>query len=438
MQSWKWIAAVALAAIVVGCAGGGAENGGGNGGGTGGEDRGVPTVNLSELGELQTIFVSGQGRRQSGSLIAVIKDLKFQNDDDDFIPDLDQTIFPDVRIQLDGYTLNSRSFSVKFPGGVRSRTFFEYPFVLEALEEKLDGGGSIPITSESPAYVEDIPFDAEVTVFPGRQTTVQINLDDSIIGFDNQIGVIFNRDLFIQKNYDVTANLMTGFLSDFLSFDISGLPIQARPNLLNASDQPVGPRATHVHFSGDSVALSAGFDTVDSFQLLDPIRVQNGIIRRPKQLGGVTAPGVYTLEEADPRDISGIARLTALQGYWRNYTEVLSNIGPFAAICIPNSRDEFEQQFIIFSRSPGGAVTSMWQGVARFDFTLDSGEFSLWPIDQVDNADGANEVTGTIRNVVVTTDKFGVPTVRQGEYAVTSTAAGFPFPSSGKFVAFRR
>lgn len=443
MRLIKWSVLVVSAIVLAGCAGGGGSAVGGTGGGTGGGDRGLPTVNLSEFGEIQVVYVTGQGRRDVGSQIVVLQNILFQNDDNDFVPSQEQGPFPDVRLQLDGFTLNARSFTKRFRPGESSKTWTQMPFEIAAMEEVIAGGQTIPLTSQIPAYVEPQPFDAIVTAFPGRQTSVQINLDDAIVRFDNQEGVVFDRQLFEEKNYDVTLNSIRGFLSDYVGFDLRNMSVNARPNLLNSFDQPVGGKADYVLFSGDGIALARGFETPDSFQLLDPIRIQNGIIRPGRQIGGQEAPGVYTLEESDPRDLTGASKLTALQGIWRDHTSVLGNLGTFVMIAFPNSTDDADQQIVLVGRSAagaGGRIVSMWQGRMRYNDSRTSGEFTAWPIDQVDDADARNEITGTVTNLLVATDPNGEDVVRSGQFSVSggSGLAAYNLLRTGQFVVFRR
>lgn len=433
----RWTIFAAAAVVLVGCGGGGNNNfgstSGGNAGSSGGDaSRQVPSVVLSNAAELQTVFLSGQGRRAAGSQLAVIRKVQYQNGDQDFVPGVDQYTFPDLRIQLDGYTLNARSFTVDVPAGVEGRTFSEFPLEIYAIEEIQSDGSTIPLTSQTPALDAGV-FAADVTAIPGRQTSVQITLDDSILRYDSNQGVVFDQNLFITKNYDIRTNSIHGFLSDFVSFDISGLAKSARPNLSN------GKVADKVLITGDSVAISAGADAPDTLEVLNPVRVENGILRNPKMIGGKEAPGIYTLEEIDPRDLSQQARLTSLQGIWRPYTSVLTNVGTFVMMAFPNTRSPLEQQLIAFSRNGSGAITAMYQGVVRYNAGVTSATFSLWPISQLDNADTANELKGTMSNITTDTGATGGKSARQGTFKfTTSPPAVTNFPSSGVFIVFKR
>ena len=70
-----------------------------------------------------------------------------------------------------------------------------------------------------------------------------------------------------------------------IEFDVSALAGADRPALSNAN------RASMVHFSGDSIGISSGFDIDGSFEMLNPVVIDQGVIKRPVVLGGRQAPG---------------------------------------------------------------------------------------------------------------------------------------------------
>jgi hypothetical protein len=431
-NAWKWMLGVGTAVLLVGCGGGGGGETATSGGNGGLVDRSIPTVKLGSKAEVQIVFLSGQGRRDEESQVAVFNRLQFQNDENDFAPSLDQLPLPEVKVQLDGYTLNSRTFSVDMPFGESVRIFSEMPFEIERIE---DSNGNT-LTSGSPAFLTEIPFNADVICYAGRQSTVSLSVNDAIVRFDGTDGVIFDPVQFEKENYDQRGEppSIRSFFSDYVGFDISGLA--RRPNMLNSSGVPNGPLVSTVLFSGDGIAIASGFDAPDTLQLLDPVKVENGVIRRPVLIGGDPAPGTYVFEEIDPRDESNVARIPSLSGIWRPYTEVLGNLGTFFAVSFPSSRFDDEQQLLMVSRSgiaDNSPITAMWQGVVRYNSRLTGGTFSVWPIDQIDDGDPRNEVTGSISGIVF---KAGTTTPASATFTVTGGGGNFPFPATGRYVVF--
>ncbi len=459
LRNWAVVAAAAIA--IIGCGGsGGSNSSGGSTSGTGGsQGRGLPTINLSSFGSVQAVFLSGQGRRAPGSLVAVINQFQIQRvnaqDQLERVPALDQQNLPDLHIQLDGYTLNAFEFDVSMNANEPARLYTELPLQIFELDQLDQNNQVTRLTTTTPAFIADPPFDLDLVVFPGRQTTVQIALDDSIVGFDESTGSLtFDRDLFISKNYDVRSNTIKSFISDFIAFDLTGMATADRPKMPN--NVPVEMAL----FSGDGIAVSAGFGHDNTFALLDPIAIQNGIITKGPILGGIRASGSYILQEPDPRDLTQVAKITALQGVWRPFTDVISGVGTSAMIAFPNSdvdidqnlATENQQQVVLFKLDAAGKVTSMYQGVIRYDAggttKPTTGQLSIWPISQVVTADPANQVTGTVSNLVTVPfyafDSGGNPkliqyAVKSGDYAITSAVPGnFQFANKGSFVVFRK
>lgn len=439
-DSMKWLLCAFAAVFVAGC--------GGSGDGRvppppPGPDRSAPTIVLGNTAGLTTTFISGQGRRAPGSLIAVIQRIAYQNNVDDIIPVLDQSTFPELKVELDAYSINSRTFSVSVPGDQGSRFMTQFPLEVFSLEQENDFGGTDLLTQNPPALLAEPPFDIQLRMFPGRYSSVQVNLDDAILNWDG-FGVTFDRDLFIFRNYNEFTNTMTSFLSDQISFDLSAMPAEDRPLMTN------GDPAEAVLYSGDAIAMSRGFGFDGSFELLDPVRVEQGIIRPGPILGGVQAPGTYTLLELDPRDLEGLTKITALQGSWRSYKSVMTDFPVYSMVAMPNSGDDDRQTLLVWKHNPDGQITAMWQGTLRYTVAAGTppttGFFSLWPIGQIDDADAANEVKGFVSNLITRPTYATVNgrrvvvgyDVLKGDYNVTETNPLFPFPLQGGFAVFRR
>lgn len=420
----KWLILLAVLVAIVGCGG---DNTGINTTGTTGSTRTAPIVNLGDNGEIQFVVVSGQGRRAIGSNIAILKLVQFIDDEGEYVPTLDQSTFPEMKVQLDGYTVNARSFAVAVNPSQGFRFFNEFPLEINSIQQ-VTATGTQTVTTLFPAYLTDTPFDLAMTVFSGRQTSVQINLDDAMVtvgqsGIDTVAFV--DENLFIDRNYDIRNDAIRGFMSDYVAFDLTNMPVDKRPTLGSAET------ADMVLFSGDGIAQSAGFATQGSFELLDPIHVEGGIITPGPILGGSQAPGSYQIRETDPRDLLAIAQLTALQGPWKPFTSYLTNIGTYNMITFPNSDGDLDQQLVYWVMNSEGKITDLYQGVIRINASLNGGTFSMWPIEQVDDASVANEVDGTISGLQ---NISGV--TKRGNWDVTS--GNFPYPKLGAFSVFRK
>lgn len=418
----KWLILLAVLVAIVGCGG---DNTGINTTGTTGSSRTAPIVNLGDNGEIQFVVVSGQGRRDIGSNIAILKLVQFIDDSGQIVPTLDQSTFPEMKVQLDGYTVNARSFSVAVDPSQGFRFFNEFPLEINSIQQ-VTATGTQTVTTLFPAFLTDTPFDMDMSVFSGRQTSVQINLDDAMVtvvqsGIDTVAAL--DEQLFTDRNYDVRTDSIRGFISDYVAFDLSIMPVDKRPTLGS------GQTADMVLFSGDGIAQSSGFASEGTFELLDPIHIEGGIITPGPILGGSQAPGSYQIRETDPRDLLAVAKLTSLQGPWRPYTSFLTNLGTYNMITFPNSEGDLDQQMVYWVVNSEGKITDLYQGVIRINDTKSGGTFSMWPIDQVDDASVANEVDGTISGLQ---NISGV--TKRGNWDVTS--GNFPYPKLGGFSVF--
>lgn len=414
----NWFFALVAGVIVVGCGGGG-------------QDAGVvpppvsavPTVNLGNAADVQIVYLSGQGRRAPGSQYAVIDEIRVQNSATEFIPV--QATQASVRVQLDGYTINTYNFGRVLPANVPFETYSQFPFAVSRVDQEGQGGNTTTIYG-GPTFRVQPPFDIDFRIFPGRQTSVQVAINDATLQAAPG-GITFDRQIFEEENYDILEGQILSFLSDYVAFDISSMPADARPNL------NTGAPAQMVLFSGDAIAQSSGFNTDTSFEILRPIAIDQGIIREPVELGGTQTSGTYTVLEGDPRVLPfGSAKLVALSGIWKPYTQVLSNIPATSMVVFPNSRGDTDNNVVIFSRNGAGQITALWQGVVRFTGS-NSGSIVVYSINQVDEGTANNPASGTLSNFVV---ENGV--IKRGSYNFTASPNGFPFASSGQFVVFRR
>lgn len=417
----KWLVAFTAGAVVIGCGGGSGLDGltGGNTGGGGGTGRTVPAPNLGSKAQVQVLYLSGQGRRAVGSQVAVMNNIRVFNSPTDFMPSDHQGSGSPIRVQLDGYTLNQFVFDVPLTTGGQSKTFNQFPLEIAQIDEV--GVGTV---FSGPPFLVSPFFPINLQLFPGRQTTLQVVLNDAMLSFDSQTGVSFDRQQFEIENLSPTNNKINGFLSDMFAFDVSGLPAVQRPLLTN------GNRADTVHFSGDSIGISAGFDAVGSFEMLSPIVIDQGVLKKETVVGGRKAPGIYTVMEPDPRDPFGDAKVVAIQGIHRPYTDVLTNLSDFGMVAIPTTRSSSTYQVVMFNRDSAGTITAMWQGVL-LTTSATKGVLRLFSLDQLPDASAAPRATGEVNFTM----SNGM--VKTGTFSVTSRPSSFPFPATGGFAVLR-
>lgn len=438
----KWIVVAGVAALLAGCGGGGGNGSTTTTGGGGGTGRTYPTFNLGSGALVQTVFLSGEGRVIPGSRgslnsqLALIRNVQYQNTVFDFIPDGDTGANDEIRVQLDGFTINTKTFPVAFGFGESFRSYREYPLeIAQFLERDTEGNVSALTPSDQVAFRPAQPFDADVRVFPGRIHTVTVRLDNSMLSWDSVNGEPnFNPDLFVAANYNPIYDAMVSQFSDYVAFDISD--VDSRPEL-SVSGSP----ADRVFFSGDGYAMSVGLGQASEFELLDPVNVQNGRVSTGPLIGPggnqVQGANIFVLEDEGP----DTTRFTSIVGTWRSFESVINPNGAVAAVAFPTSRESEDitpdrQQFVVFSPGSNGKVTAMFYGSIFYNSPTDptGGTFKLYPIDTIDDAVPVNEVNGTISNLVITN---GV--VRRGDWEVTGTPPAFwPFPASGGFGVFRR
>lgn len=421
----KWLIAFTASAVLIGCGGGNGLGGSTSGGGTttsgGGGGNALPVSLLNGPAQAQVLYLTGQGRR-AASQIAVLENIRIYNTATDFQPDLSAGVGSPLRLRLDGYTLNQYVFDVTVPAA--GKTYNQFPFEVARMDDT-DGN---TLFSGPPVLFTPF-FNLNMQLLPGRQTTVQVIVNDQILKFDNANGVVLDRAAFEAENYAPFNNKINGFLSDMVSFDVSNLAPADRPAVSN------GDRASNVHFSGDSIGISGQFrlengEQKATFDMLNPVVIDSGKLLMPKVIGGRQAPGVYTVMEPDPRDPFGNAKIVAIQGIYRKYTEVLGNLGTFQMVALPTTRSTSTNQVVLFNRDAQGTITAMWQGIVDFNKAT-AGTLRLFSLDQLPDATATPRATGTVSFTKVN----GV--VRNGTFSVANAPANFPFPTKGSFMVLR-
>ncbi|HRI74449.1 MAG TPA: hypothetical protein PLB31_08260, partial [Fimbriimonadaceae bacterium] len=215
--------------IVVGCGGEGSGLTGGSTSGTtsgttsgstsgstsGGTGRAIPDSKLGNVATMQFLYLSGQGRRAVDSKIAQVTFAQLQNSSSDFAPREQQGSGNGIRVQLDGYTLNSLTFEERIDlNTTAARGFAQYPLSVSQIDQTTTSGNS---TLWRGNFTVSPPLNVNARLFPGRQTTLQMKLNDAILDTQTVSGVTsptFNRAQFESENYDPVDNRVNGFLSD--------------------------------------------------------------------------------------------------------------------------------------------------------------------------------------------------------------------------------
>lgn len=431
----KWSVAALAAIVVAGCGG----SGGGNGNVVTPSGRTVPIITLGAEGSVQPVFLSGADRSfEIGSQVAVIDFVEFTDPTGTVVPSPDRVNFTPMFINLSGYTMNARAFPVGFEPTQSSRRFTEFPLQIASIREVVDVDGDTILRYDQRITVPS-PFDINLRVFPGRFSSVQVRLDDQVVSYDDIAGIQFDEDRFTDINYNpkVSPSRMTSFLSDYVAFDITGIPSAERPLL------STGEEADRVLISGDRIAISSGIGVDSLLEVLDTDGQSfTGTLNPSSTIQGTQSLPTYTLESEDP----AFSTILSLVGVWRDSNRVITTTDTITAISFPHSSepdapdvDGDRQQFLIY-RTNGSAITAMWQGEVTFGDPDEGGgdtsrgSFLIYPVSTLDDAVPSGEVRGTVSNLVYVNG-----TVRRGDWDITSAVpANFPFPLLGGFGVFRR
>lgn len=430
-------------------AGCGGHGGGGGGGGVvpppgpGLSRAQVNQAALNTPGRVEVTYNTGQGRAV-GSPTAVIKRLFFEDNTyglGDGRNTCETQLLQGISMQLDGYTSQSIGVDVPMSGfsePLHSRSFDRFNLEIAKILVQNDAGGLDEFTGAGGGPIlsgTNSEFDANVRAFPGRRTSVQIFLDDATLNHDGS-NLVWDAIRFADLNYEPIDLVVKSFMADYLAFDISNVP--NRPQL------SAGGFATRVYFSGDSIAISGPLlGGAQPFEVLTPVGVQEGLFNPPVNLPNQTIPfGTYTLQTIDPTSLPNIAKITSLQGIWREYTNLvdqskalIKDVGDFEFITMPQSGDGDTQDLVILQLNSSKQIINMYFGEVDFNTYT----FLAWPIDQVSPAGVNGEISGTIYNTV---DRNGntdntVRRIRSGLYSITGGTIPIGFNTSGRFIVYR-
>ncbi len=434
-------AASLLAAVLIGCGGGG---GGGNNnnptttsGVPGATQPGdsVAMVNIPTsprpTGRLNIAYLPLQGRAIE-EFVVVIPNIELGLGSDTFIDPLGAAF----DFVLNGNQVQQRSVSVPITDNL-SRPFNTFYLNLQELIYFADPSspGLQFGDANNPFLLED-PFPAQVRVFPSRETTVPIFLNDSMVAVDPISNIAtFDPNAFTARN----GTPIQGYISDFLRFDISQM----------AGDRPLmsnGNPANNVYFSGDRFAMS-DIGQSGYFEMLtdDPANPDKGVYTDPVTIGSSNTPGIYKTIVPDPTDPFGTNTITKIYGIFRNAADAISpnksaiiNTGTFEVILMPKTPDDDDQQILLVALN-GTHATNLYFGDAH----LASGTFVAYPVANLVGGSTSGQIQGTLSgflDVSAAPVTIGVPSdsrrVRYGRYNISSLLpAGFR--RSGRFIVFR-
>ena len=407
----------------------------------------APTVNLINPstgqpfpGNLTFTVLTGPGRRLLDEIRVTMSNNKVQNGPEDLAPENSTDV---LIATITSFTLQSASESVPVPAGSAYRLMTEFPLEFNKMVQTAGG-------TWVGSWIVNPPIPVDVLIARGRHTSLMYKLNEEIITEDDpnpfdspdldqigQSGLYFDREQFEAENISPLYGALISVFGDYISFDLTAMTGLDRPNLDS------GAGADKFLVTGDLLALAAGFAVKGTFQILEPeidpgTGTDQGVINAGVDLGGTTTPGTYTVFEQDPSvlDPNPNDLIVSLTGIWRPYTDVLSNIGDFAMIVFPNSRNDVSVFTAVYiARDSSGNVTALWQGPARlFDNGIDVNELRLTRVKDIVSGLEVDPAVGTLSNFTylygeIATGTFTLP--------VGTTPGDFPFPLTGEFRVFR-
>jgi len=453
LRKWGFIF-VAAAVALAGCGGtgGGAKSATTKGGTTNKSGIGVLLSNLTTEppGAIEVAFLTGQGRAP-GDLIAVVQTLNFA----DNYGLVSNPLAPQTACPLVGFQNNIVHLDVSFTtqaAGVPSRQFTAFQLNFLNFEQETSVPGSL-ITYPAPTTQAEggpfpINYPASLRVFPGRVTSLPVYIDDSMFVVDttNPAGpaIQYIQSQFMLANGATTSSPITGFLSDFVSFNTNSLPAADRLAIGNQAGFGNTP-VDRIFFSGDVYAVTNGHFSGSSIAALtlNPSLQVNGNLGAAGTLSGPggTLPhaGTYSLLAINPTDITQTMKIVASQGIWREHSTVLTGLSSTGlnVVTFPSSNDDNNQEMVAFTQDASNNITSLYFGFAD----LDALTFNLYPAinlvsgSTVDSKGNPNGISGSLGSLYA---HGGGATsspdlVRSGTYTVNTVpgANAYPQPPAG-------
>jgi hypothetical protein len=382
------------------------------------------------VGRVNVAYLPLQGRAIA-SITALMPSIELGLGSDTFIEPLATTI----SFVLNGNLVQQRSAAVPVPDNI-SRPFSDFYVNITTLIDNESGAPQSFGDANSP-FVSELAFPATIRVFPGRETTVPIFMNDSMIAFvGDPPQATFDQAAFTARN----GNPVQGFISDFLSFDISSMAGN-RPTMTN------GQPADRALFSGDKFAFCSG-GTTGYFEMITDNLTQpdKGEFTAPSTIGSSSSPGIYRTIAPDPTDPTNTNTITKIFGIFRNFVDpttnsksMVVNTGHFEVILMPKTPDDDNLQILLMSMD-GSKVTNMYWG----DALLSTGSFIAYPLENIYSGSIGGSIQGTLTgflnstaNPVTVASPQDARNVRYGRYQI-STVLPSGFSRSGRFIVFRK
>jgi hypothetical protein len=433
------------AAILIGCGGGGGGKSStvttGTTGVPGATQPGdsIEMVNLpapsQPAGRINVAYLPLQGRGLS-DLTVTLRNIEFALGAQSFI----EPLASPVTFITNGNQVQQKSASVPVVDG-NSQRFDTFDLNVDTVT---DVPNNFTVGSTDSPFINEMPFPASISVFPSRESTMPVFLNDGMFNIVEPDpvaeppiteSITFLPDVFTSAN----GSPMNGFISDFLSFDISQMGAK-RPLM------STGAVANRVYFSGDKFAFSVAGPS-GYFEMLteDATHPKAGEFQDPAVINNIQTPGVWRTQVPDPTDPTHTAQITELFGIFRFMVDpavqtrsMVINTGSFEVITMPKTPDDDTQQILLIAFN-GNKATNMYWGDAHFS----SGNFVAFPLNDLASGSAVGAIQGTLsgflnKNAAPVT--IGAPTdtanVRYGRYAIQGTVP-VGFNRSGRFVVFR-
>lgn len=422
------------------------------------------SVNLdASFGRVEVTYLTGEGRAVGDKYLEITRQTISDGGDP---VHRDNELSP-LYLRLSGFQSLSARINVPFPvttgGRANSRNFSELSFDPNRLLTEGDTGlDTSPSAGIDPATITDLsgtagvlPFDmdARIQVLPGRTSTVLLHVSSASFPTAGST-VNFDVDTFKALNYNTSGtdpdsvNHLPSRLSDFVRFPLADVPEELRPVVRDESGTEV-ETASYVYFSGDNYALSDGAGAY--FQEVGNVFSESVLGRwSPGTSSGFQ--GTYDLRDALPTDVTGLTRIVAIYGGFRDYDKVLTGGSTFEVVMFPNSSERYSFEgdgsggvvgrlgdLLAIQRNASGKIVNMYFG------GVDLGEntFELYPIrflgtDPGDDEAQAERVTGTVssfldRNNAGTSD---VKAYRRFTFNLPTPPTGVP--ATGTVTVFRK
>jgi len=420
-------------------------------------------------------YLTGAGRAP-GDLFMNMENVAIYDDYDKI--QAARTDFSPLKLHLAAFTLQYAAIDVP-TAGVNSYLFDQYIFNPYTFAVEQSNGtvglnpGDAGVFNPDPApnqanFPGFVPMPTNIPchlqVFPGRDSTLPIFVDDTMFSQSSSTTYAFNYPQFSAINLQPTSNpatnqVLTGFLADYVQFDLSHMAAGAIPSLMVS-----GKKSTHWYMSGDNYAMSddPNQSTPGNFEelTLDPANPLDGYMSQPGQInvsqsqfGGFPSagfPGTYDLRQANPSDITGVSKITSLYGRWRSLPSLVNlENTTFDIILFPNSYETYtfnsptDVVAIVHNGPDPTQITNMYVGYAYYTGGSGSAKaaVTLFPLTSFVTGATTGEITYDLSSFTGSSGTATVnePSIRNGQYSLDKSSAKPPagFQSSGTFVVFR-